>query len=208
MAACSERSTRMSPGNNCQAGTVYTVSDQPSANTLLTYLSGYGGDDYRNFYFFGHGNASAIGAYNGAGLTQEQIALALLNVPLNYQIQHAALWPYRFVFIDGCNTGKGNFCEAFGIPAMTLSTNYFAAAGLESRAFVGFKNWSLNFNFWSWQAYSLMTGWFLADWENGTPVQTCVNNAKGDTHQSGQSMNSSAVVYGAADLQFGTRTRP
>jgi len=198
----------LSPGNNCQAGTVYTVSDQPSATNLLEYLSGYSGTYYRNFYFFGHGNASSIGAYNGAGLTQEQIALALLNVPLNYQIQHAALWPYRFVFIDACNAGKGNFCEAFGIPAMTLSTNYFLAASLESRAFVGFKNWSLNFNFWSWQSYSLMTGWFLSDWERSVPVQTCVSNAQNDTHQSGQSMNSSAVVYGAADLQFGTRTRP
>jgi hypothetical protein len=139
-------------------------------------------------------------------VTQEQIANALLNIPLTNQIRHAALHPYRFVYIDGCNTGAGNFCEAFGIPAMTVSTNFFAAIGAESRAFVGFKSWTLDFNIWTWTPYSYMTGDFLKDWLNGVPVQTCVNNAKSDTHGNGVNMNSSAVVYGAADLQHDTLT--
>ncbi len=199
-----------SPGNNCQAGTVYTVTDMPSAGTLLYYLAGYE-RDYRNFYFFGHGSASSIGAKttNGwVGLTQGEIADFLWNVPLSYQVMHAAFRPYRFVFIDGCDTAKANFCEAFAIPAVALSTNYFAAAGIESRAFVGFKSWSINLNTWNWQAYSLMTEGFLRDWMGNVPVQSCLNNAKSDIHGTGRRMDSSAVVYGAADLQHATRTRP
>jgi hypothetical protein len=193
----------LSPGNNPQAGTVFTVQDATSRSNLLSYLAN---EDYYNFYFFGHGNASAIGSYNGYSLTQEQIATALLNVPLSWSMLHAAWTPYRFVFIDGCNAGSANFCEAFGIPAMTVGTNFFANAGVESRAFVGFTSWKLNFNIGTWQAYSLMTGGFLSDWLNNVPVQTCVSNAVNDTHGTGARMNSSAVVYGAADLQHGTHT--
>jgi hypothetical protein len=194
----------LSPGNIPQAGTVFTVNDAISQGNFLSYLAS---TEYDNFYFFGHGNASAIGSYNGFALTQGQIASALLNVPLSSLILHAALTPYRFVFIDGCNAGSANFCEAFAIPAQTIGTNFYAAAGLESRAFVGFKSWKLNFDIWSWQGYSLMTGGFLGDWQSGqVNVQTCVNNAVSDVHQTGASMNSSAVVYGAADLQHGTHT--
>ena len=193
----------VSPGNNPQSGIVFTVQDQTSRNNLLSYFPG----NYRNFYFFGHGNATAIGSYNGFVLTRDQITLALLNVPLNWQIQHAALHPYRFVFIDACNTAAGNFCEAFGIPAITVSTNFFAAAGVESRAFVGFKSWRLNLNIVGWQGYSLMTSGFLEDWLNNVDVSTCVQDAK-NGYGSGAHMDSSAQIYGAYDLRHNIRTRP
>jgi hypothetical protein len=193
----------LSPGNNPQGGQVFTMADQASRSNLLTYLAS---GNYDNFYFFGHGSASSIGAYNGTCLTQGDISSALLNVPLSWPIMHAARTPYRFVFIDGCNTGKGNFCEAFAIPAAALSTDYFAAAGLESRAFVGFKSWSIDLNIYTWQGYSEMTSHFLQDWEREVPVQQCVNNAKSDVYNTGNPMDSSAVVYGAIDLQNGTHT--
>jgi hypothetical protein len=107
-----------------------------------------------------------------------------------------------------CDTGTGNFCEAFGIPAITVSTNFFATAGVESRAFVGMKSWNININFVSWESYSLMTGFFLADWLSGNDVQTCVGNAKNDAHITVAEMSSSAVIYGAYDLRIGTITRP
>lgn len=111
----------LSPGNNAQNGNVFTVQDQASRSNLLTYLAD---PRYENFYFFGHGNSSVIGSYNGFNLTRDQIADALVNVPLSYHIQHAAEHPYRFVFIDACDAGKADFCEAFGIPAFPCSTNF------------------------------------------------------------------------------------
>jgi hypothetical protein len=194
----------LSPGNNPSGGIVFTVSDQSSRNNLLSYLPG----NYRNFYFFGHGNGSAIGSYNGFVLTRDQIAWALLNVPLSYQIQHAAEHPYRFAFIDACDTAVGNFCEAFAIPAITVSTNFFAAAGVESRAFVGFKSWKLNLNIFGWQGYSMMTSGFLEDWLGGLDVNTCVNRARNDAWGSGAHMDSSVWIYGASDLTHNIRTRP
>jgi len=51
-----------------------------------------------------------------------------------------------------------------------------------------------------------MTHYFLQDWETGVPVQQCVNNAKSDVHITGSHMDSSAVAYGAIDLQHNTHT--
>ncbi len=220
----------LSPGNVPQNETVFTVQDQSSQSNLLSYLADH---RYENFYFFGHGNNSTIGSYNGFGLTQDQIAFALVNVPLSYSYpgpmyldelgfphdntvkfnttdEHAAYHPYRFVYIDACNTGAGNFSEAFAVPAMTSSTNFFAAGGVQSRAFVGFTSWKVNLNvFGGFEGYSFMTGFFLSDWQSGVVnVQSCVSNAVYDAHGTGAHMDSSVVIYGAADMTSATTTRP
>jgi hypothetical protein len=79
---------------------------------------------------------------------------------------------------------------------------------LESRAFVGFKHWTLNVNFVGiWQGYSEMTAHFLSDWQSGqVNVQQCVNNATHDVYNTGKSMDSSAVAYGAIDVKYNTHT--
>jgi hypothetical protein len=149
------------PGNNAENGNVFTLQDATTRQDLLDYL---GSTRYENFYYFGHGTSSAISAYNLpiTGIDGQQLAYAIGNVPLSMNdgdpyfdnldpdvptmtqptftpaIIHAALHPYRFVWLDACNTGQANFCESFGIPAITVSTNFFAAAGVESRAFIGF----------------------------------------------------------------------
>ena len=204
----------LSPGNNGQGGQVFTLSDLPSRTNLLSYLADH---RYENFYFFGHGNSSVISAYNASqtALTRDQIAFALVNVPLSYSMQHAAEHPYRFVFIDACNTGKGDFCEAFGIPAFAVSTNYFATAGVESRAFVGFtkptgfdtSNSSSDPN--GWPNRSILMGEFLDAWLSGSAdLGTIVVNAQNSFGQFGYKMDSSAIIYGATDLKRNTRTRP
>jgi hypothetical protein len=196
-------SCTFSPGNVANAGEVFFLADATTRSNLLSYLAS---SNYDNFYFFGHGSASAIGAYNGTALSQGDIATALFNVPLSYVNPHLSHTPYRFVFIDGCDTGSGNFCESFSIPAAALSTNYFATAGIESRVFVGFTSWKVNLNIYNWEEYSDMTHELLNDWLRGVPIQTCVNNAKSDSHDTGASLDSSAVVYGATDLQHGVHT--
>jgi hypothetical protein len=111
-------------------------------------------------------------------------------------------------FITGTDTGAGNLCEGFGIPAMTVSTNFFAASGVESRAFVGFSNYKLNFNIYTWEGYSEMTSQFIENWLTGHDVQTCVGVAQSSDNGTGIQMNSSAVIYGAYDLTYGVSTRP
>jgi len=206
----------LSPGNVPQTS-AFELADTNSRAQLLSYLAS---STYENFYYFGHGNDSAISAYNSAatGITSQQIAFALGNVPLSFSgppelinidppimvyptinpsIRRVALHPYRFVFLDGCETGTGNFCEAFGIPAVTVNTNFFAAAGVEPRAFLGYtQEISFNTAQWDWRAF--MIGGFLADWEgNNLDLQSCVGNAQNAIYSEGfQPMDSSAVIYG------------
>jgi len=204
----------LSPGNNGQTGTVFTMQDQNSRTNLLNYLADR---RYENFYFFGHGNSSVISAYNApvTTLTMQQIAYALGNVPLSYSILHAANPPYRFVFIDACDTGKANFCEAFGVPAFTVSTNFFAAAGVESRAFIGFtKPTGFDPSLSSGDPNgvpnrSIATAYFIQAWLAGTmDLNHIVGAAQNGFGQPIYKMSSSAVIYGASDLRRFTRTRP
>jgi len=41
---------------------------------------------------------------------------ALLRNNLNDPLKGTNMHPYRFVFLDGCNTADGNWPQAFGIP--------------------------------------------------------------------------------------------
>jgi hypothetical protein len=195
----------LSPGNVDQS-TAFCLSDATAKTNLLSYLADW---HYSNFYFFGHGNASAIGGFGGSGTKIDFYALqkALGNFlhsgkPANYH-------PYRFVFIDGCSTGAGNFCEAFGIPAQTLNNAFFSGAGVNSRAFLGFKKpKSFPSSSDGWQWYAMMIGGFYEDWQSGSyTVQNCVNRAvSGFWTSSYYTMDSSAIIHGASDLQYNTPT--
>lgn len=193
----------MSPGNVSQSS-AFEMADANSRAQFLGYLAQ---SQYRHFYFFGHGSPSAFGT-QGAVITSDDITRTLLNVPLSWQIQHVAEHPYRFVFIDGCQAGAGNLCESFGIPAITVNTNFFGLAGVESRAFLGFKKTvSFDPSQWTWRA--LMLGGFFDDWmtPGGMQLRTCVGNAEAGAHSGGfQPMDSSAVIYGAVDLTKDTHT--
>ena len=130
-------------------------------------------------------------------------------------ILHVARHPYRFVWIDACDTGAGKFCESFGIPAITVSTNFFATAGVESRAFLGFtKTTSFNPDNSSadpsgWQNRSIMMHEFLDAWlGNADDLNHIVGAAENSFGTAGYKMDSSAVIYGAFDLRVNTRTRP
>ena len=231
----------VSPGNNYNG--IFTVNSGATSGQLLGYLEGnlFGGT-YRNFWYFGHGNNHEIGDYtgkvypNGGDLTQDQIAFGLANVPLSYNyvvvlpvpapypafrvpepttIQHAALHPYRFVYLDGCDTGAGTMSEAFGIPAATLSTNDFVANGVESRVFIGYKSWKVdNVTQLNWENYSSMIWYFLSAWTQGLDSGDCVYDAQQNNWPSppmpstraDASMDSSAVIYGAADMNAFTHT--
>ncbi|MEI7533078.1 MAG: hypothetical protein WCK57_01825 [Verrucomicrobiae bacterium] len=186
----------LSPGNVDQS-TAFALSDGAARTNLLNYLAD---PRFPNFYFFGHGSPSGIGGNDPTSrITFNDIKNKLGNFLTS--AKPADYHPYRFVFIDGCSAGAGNFCEAFGIPAMTVSTNFFTTAGVNSRAFVGFKA-PKNFNPEKWQWYSLMIGGLYADWLGGLTMQQCVNNALAGAHTSGYlQMDSTVVIYGAADMK-------
>lgn len=146
-------------------------------------------------------------------IDQQQIAYALGNVPLSFKNQHVALHPYRFVWLDGCDTAGGTLSQSFGIPSVPYSTNLFAAAGVESRAFLGYtgpisfdsSNSTSDRN--SWPNHSVLLGQFLNAWiTHQDNLGNLVNDAETSFGNYGYNMNSSAVVYGAYDMFSNTST--
>jgi hypothetical protein len=193
---------QMSPGNVSQSS-AFKMADTNSRAQFLSYLADF---SYRHFYFFGHGSATSFGT-RGAVITQDDVASTLHNFPLNWLLVPGAAHPYQFVFIDGCSAGSGNFCEAFGIPALTVNNQYFKFTHIQSRAFLGYKRTaSFNPNQWDWR--SIMLGGFFDDWQQGNlTIQQCVNNAVNGVHNGGMvTMDSSWVIYGATDLTRYTDT--
>ncbi len=66
----------------------------------------------------------------------ESVSLANnVNNPLTATNMH----PYRFVFLDGCDTAEGKFPEAFGIPHQESmkGTDFGTKRGIRPRAFMG-----------------------------------------------------------------------
>jgi len=95
----------------------------------------------RNFVYFGHGWSDLIGVHGGEHLDKSELQFILKNIPnplKDNATNPASLHPYRFVFLDGCNTAKGGLPEIFGIPSKQVSGNdWDNKYHLFQRAFLG-----------------------------------------------------------------------
>ena len=133
----------------------------------------------RNLFYNGHGGSKGIG-YDASNtnvfITQKEIESKLHTVPAGQTNSHA----YRFVFLDGCQTAKGNLCEAFGIiRKKNLPASYFDNAGLRRRAFVGwntspaagYAGHLVNPDHWK---FIQNFGWY---WTQGLGVRDALNSA-------------------------------
>jgi hypothetical protein len=111
--------------------------------TMLAYRLGWPDNnnvtEARNFFYFGHFDGENLGGTTNLGysISIRDLRSWLGNAPdpLKGPNQH----PFRFVFIDGCNSAKGDLCTAFGIPKSQMTSQQMRDKGLEPRAFVGWK---------------------------------------------------------------------
>jgi hypothetical protein len=148
------------------------------------------------FYFFGHGGPWCFGAYEGS--TFGPLALSALKnfpgsrVPANSN-------PYKLVFIDGCQAGKCSLCECFGIPSQIVDTNFFIAAGVRSRAFIGFTE-DGGFNTYQYLQRAGMLANFWNGWLNHHSLHYCLTNAQNSTNA--QAMPTSAIIRGATNMSI------
>ena len=104
---------------------------------------------------------------------------------------------------SACESAAGGaLCRTFGIPPQTINDLCFINAGIQPRAYVGYKDKSVfTPNDWDWN--SMMLGGFFNDWMNGYTLQECMDRAKNGTSTSGNFlMESSAVIFGATDLKI------
>jgi hypothetical protein len=125
----------------------------------------------RNFYYSGHGSANSIGGdmnifdstNNPIGATNFPGSKAKLtsqwvkdNVTKNKS--YGAI-PYRFVFLDGCDTANGDWPQAWGTPKQQVSVDYFRNNKIYPRpcAFVGWnvtiggKGWGTVDKWWDFR---------------------------------------------------------
>lgn len=152
-----------------------------SSTTLLQYTNDYpvllndlSRPEVRDFYHHGHSSGNAIGfsEYTSTtGLKASQIAAALTNIvrpfgnPKNPRVVWELRKPFRFVFLDGCLSGTGNFPNAFGIPRQS-SGSVYTQYHKKKRAFMGWgtttQNSIANSDFLHWSSK------FLDYWIGGT----------------------------------------
>jgi hypothetical protein len=187
----------MSPGNSYD-GTCFNLA-QANRTDLLTYLSD---PDYRNFYFFGHSNPTGFGdsgqwSTNPVWIDEKALRSAMAN-QLGV-IPRAPNHPYRFVFIDGCNSANGTLCEAFGIHRANWSNGiYQNTLGLRSRAFLGYSaNVPLPGTSSEYIDNRLMLAEFFGNWMNDVNLNGCVATAQNHPLWP---MPTNTVIWGAYNL--------
>lgn len=184
----------LSPGNNPHTETAFRMHDKATRDEIVGYLVS---QQYRNFYFLGHGSPDFIGSVNPASyLPRADLAGLLGNSYVSGSVTNQT--PFRLVFLDGCETGRGNFSMSFGIPPFSTARGCFVATrGIKSRAFIGFtKKTDFNHNQWQSRANTLAAFW--SDWvTQRLPLHVAVQNAR---QAPIYKFHESVVIYGATNI--------
>jgi hypothetical protein len=155
-------------------GRTYSQAERDASwGTLETnYLQSW---NIRNFYYFGHGSSTTIGGDENVLDSSNNITAStnfpgghayltsgwvLANVTANKS--YGAI-PFRFVFLDGCDTAVGNWPAAWEVPAQAETLSYYTNAvtnpkNLRPSAFVGWdteiggrKDWGTIDKFWEFR---------------------------------------------------------
>ena len=183
-------------------------SDNPQGDTdWQTFRNALYDSRSRNLVYFGHGGPNGIG-YNpwntNRFITSTEIANRLHTIPAGQTNRHA----FRFVFLDGCQTAKGNLPEAFGIlHRENVDLNDYIAASMRPSAFAGWhaEKW-IDFLFGNYINYDHVTFITAVQTEMllGNGIHDAIHNAA--THWNVVwSFNwiNQMGVYGFWDLHFG-----
>jgi hypothetical protein len=114
-------------------------------HTTLAQLSH---PDFRNFYYFGHGNPEVIGG--DTDQYSNNVVVGSMFMPnskayLNSktvkdkatQNKSTGYHPFRFVWLDACNTARGGWPDAFGVNNATNNIGYYNSNHKRPSAFVG-----------------------------------------------------------------------
>jgi hypothetical protein len=159
------------------------LSSQADMDSLVTnYLANM---STRNFYFRGHGNnkrqiGNNIDGPGGIDTDYLKVGLALTNLVshtgygTNYNNFIARGHPYRFVWLDACDTANDDgWASAFGIYD-TMTANQITQKG-GAQAFVGWVNEPrAPIGDDEWNNYGTMLGVFYFQWMKGATLNACL----------------------------------
>jgi hypothetical protein len=180
----------------------------------------------RNFYYYGHGSATDLGAdvhtfdssnYVTGGLIFPGSGAHLDSGTLRTRItfnRFNGSRPYRFAFLDGCNTANGDWPDAFGIGKGTNTLQWYTGPNntrhVRPSAFVGWtvvvggKGWGTVDKFWECRSF------WMGNWS--VNLQTTLTDAllqarAGSNWVPEQQFRNSLRVYGYTVLGFNEYNR-
>jgi hypothetical protein len=147
----------------------------------LTWKTNLNDSSIANLYHFGHGGSAGVGIQPSVhrGVWADELGGLLINgfIGTNLVCRH----PYRFVFLDGCNTGDGDLCVAFGIERKKTTAAQYTQKGLPTRAFMGW--WTSKAYITVGQGrqfdpdhYNFVVN-FFSNWSNGAALQNAINQS-------------------------------
>jgi hypothetical protein len=140
-------------------GRTYSQADREASwqgttnsSGLIDWLQYY---PIRNFYYSGHGGTESIGAdfntvdnsnyVNGCAFSSSSSKSKLTSDWVKHNVTfnpYSGNMPYRFVFLDGCETANGGWPAAWGVPKQTAGPDWYRnpannPTGARPNAFVG-----------------------------------------------------------------------
>jgi hypothetical protein len=166
----------------------------------------------RNFYYFGHAGKALIGSKrNPISFDQDELQNVILQNSANPMGTHS-LWqhPYRFVFLDGCQTAAGTLPALFGVPNTPVTDDVWNKAGLPPRSFLGWQSYTgTSFKKDGTPIYDdtrlrYMEN-FWQDWAGNQRLQDAIHNAAYDNESNGQRFcdyDNIITLYGSPTLPF------
>lgn len=190
-------------GRGVWGGSILECKSAGDFNVLSNDLSNV---QVTHFYYYGHSDGNAIGFSESTpnnGLTWQDFKLAFDNGfkvdnrtgTLVFRVKK----PFRFVFIDGCNSANGKFPEVFGIPSAPDNPG---ARNYSRRAFMGWKTTtqdSIANN--SYQKFS--ERFWLAWLDENQSYERPVRLARDIAGQQSPSVNAQALeIFGNPDLTW------
>jgi hypothetical protein len=133
--------------NTSGTGISSTWNITDTAPGWLSWAHEVASNQTANLYYFGHTSENALGnrpsnANSGYYIEELEIITGNTVVPgkgfWKGKIAKFTL-PFHFVFLDGCSSAKGNWCEAFGIERVKTTQAGYTTNGLPPKAFLGWK---------------------------------------------------------------------
>lgn len=173
---------------------IYTQAQRDDSwATLKAYMFS---PDFRNIYYYGHGGADSIGGdmhtfdssnYVTGGTTLAGSKAYLTSQSVSNDLtfnRYAGARPYRFAFLDGCNTANGKWPNAFGVDKASHDLGWYTGTNnirrVRPSAFIGWtvtiggKGWGTVDKFWECRSL------WMANWTvtyTGVELNTALEDA-------------------------------
>lgn len=179
-------------------GRVYSQTNRDASwSTLQAWLESW---NNRNLYYFGHGAPNAIGgdistldsSNNITGSKSLPGSKAYLTSKwVHDNVTDNSTWgpmPFRFVFLDGCDTANGGWPGAWGVPKQAETLSYYESAANTTHArpsaFVGWNveiggstAWGTVQNFWLFRQY-WMANWSVQSGQSDDDLNAVFEQAR------------------------------